>query len=155
MQQSSPGETKGRRYSSNQFAAVTGSDRISHLVELAGDDHLDKAIKKINGFGKLVRGWNGYDAVPPSTIACVSALAFLEILHAGSIETTRVAPSVVGGVGVTMKHADRKVYVEFYNDGGVYAMFTAKGADPITEPVRPQQTDYTRLTTQIQSHLYA
>src|SRR6185437_5938648 len=73
--------------------------------------------KKLDAMSALQRGWNGYDAEPPSALAIATARNYLGHLSAEQLSPTRVAPSVVGGVGVTCRKADHRVYVEFYNDG--------------------------------------
>ena len=54
----------------------------------------------------------------------------------------RLKPSVVGGIGVTFKINDRKCYVEFYNNGTVYALFSDGLSDPETYQIRPTAQDY-------------
>ena len=49
-----------------------------------------------------------------------------------------MAPSAVGGVGITIRGGDRKVYFEFYNDGVVYVLFADLAEHTNMRPVRPE-----------------
>jgi hypothetical protein len=70
----------------------------------------------------LVKGWDGYDADPPSDEAIAGASKYLDLLDLAGIPPDRVASSVMGGVGVTHKLDVGRVYVEFLNDGQTYVL---------------------------------
>ena len=80
----------------------------------------------------LRQGWDSYDAPPPSAIAIANARRFVEL---AARKPERIAPSAVGGVGVSHRENGRKVYTEFYNDGRVYALYSARPAEPTTRRV--------------------
>lgn len=84
---------------------------------------------------QLARGWNGYDAPPPSDWSINQARHFHLLAEFGH----RLAASAIGGVGCTIRGAKNQVYVEFRNDNSVYAMFT----DGTPEPVRITKVDAT------------
>lgn len=55
-----------------------------------------------------------------------NAERFLSVMEEEQFPPTRVAPSVVGGVGITRRNGEKRVYVEFYNDGRVHALLAEK-----------------------------
>ena len=58
----------------------------------------------------LQDGWNGYAAPAPSERAIDTANSFIDILVRAKYEPKRLAPSAVGGVAVTQRSGNRKVY---------------------------------------------
>lgn len=84
---------------------------------------------KLDEMLNLEDGWNSYKAPAPSPIAVQNARVFLaELEKQNFLSPRRVMPSAVGGVGVTLGEV-RHVYVEFYNQGQICALF----ADDDTE----------------------
>lgn len=77
---------------------------------------------KLDEMKLLEKGWNSYDADPPSILAIEKAKSFLDLLPTAA----RVSASAMGGVGVTYKNKKRKAYVEFYNNG-TYHMLVSDG----------------------------
>src|SRR5438270_13753218 len=65
----------------------------------------------------LGAGWNRHNAPPPAPIAIDNARRFLRLMTDDRQEPTRLAASVVGGVGITWRSENREVYLEFYNNG--------------------------------------
>ena len=114
-----------------------------------------RALDVIEGMKELNAGWDSYSAEPPSMLALHYATEFLYALFSSDIEPARIAPSVVGGVGITVKNAARKVYVEFYNDGMTHALYAKKGQEPFSYPVRTENNGFRSLTAEIQQHLHA
>ena len=53
----------------------------------------------------------------------------------------------MGGVAVTRRHGERKVLVEFYNDGTVYALFSDRGAAAMDVKLIPQELFATFVAT--------
>jgi len=76
----------------------------------------DKFIKKINKFAELKKGWDSYDARPPSKLAVEKAIEFLKLLPN---EPRKISPSVVGGIAFRFDMD----YVEIENDGRVFVVF--------------------------------
>jgi hypothetical protein len=89
---------------------------------------------KLDAMSALKQGWNSYSADPPSPNAIEIARRFIRHLESNGLPPTRVAPSVVGGVGVTRKVGDKRAYFEFYNDGTAHVML-AEGAEARTFPL--------------------
>jgi hypothetical protein len=82
-----------------------------------------------------------------------TAREFLECLRRGERKPSRLSRSVVGGIGITFKRADRKVYVELTNKGTVHALFSDGSADPKVEKVSPDEAGFARLVSRIRAYL--
>jgi hypothetical protein len=89
-------------------------------------------VAKVWSFGRLAHGWNGSRAPAPTLPAVVHAARFVAALTEAGDQPTRVAPSAVGGVGITRRVGERKVLVEFFNDGSASALF----ADDATQQLQ-------------------
>lgn len=81
-------------------------------------------LDKLFGYAVLKSGWDGYNAPGPSKRAILRSGTFLTRLSGLHLLPVRVAPSVVGGIGITFRNGMREVYVEFYNDGGIHALLS-------------------------------
>lgn len=112
-------------------------------------------FEKLESYSTLTTGWDGYGARPPEKAAIVSAKLFLSQLAERDRVPDRIKPSVVGGIGITFKLRQRKCYVEFYNNGTVYALFADGEAEPETCQVPPTAHNYKILIKEIQGYLNA
>jgi hypothetical protein len=111
------------------------------------------AAETLDGFAILKQGWDGYAADAPSAIAIHNAREFLHTLHIDDPSPTRIAPSVVGGVGITFRDGAKKAYVEFYNDGLTHLLYSGAGDDVSTHPVETEN-GYQSLVNEIRQHLH-
>ncbi len=112
-------------------------------------------FEKIDSWLGLAPGWDGYSASPPSSLAVEGAKEFLTLLRGSELEPARVRPSVANGIGLTVRKGRRKVYVEFYNDGTVYALFSDGESEPETRQIQARQDDYLALIGQTREYLNA
>jgi hypothetical protein len=103
----------------------------SRSVDVSGP--WQKWFAKLESLHELKPGWNGYTAPVPSDTALQTASIFLAELQAQGFEPTRLAPSAMGGVAITRRQGDRKGFVEFYNDGTVYALFSIRSGQMISK----------------------
>jgi hypothetical protein len=87
---------------------------------------------KLDSLTELTAGWDGYKAEPPSAAVVAAAKHFLA---SNDLSPSRLAPSVVGGVGITFKHGGRKAYLELTNAGAVSLLLSDGVSDPHAEPV--------------------
>ena len=110
---------------------------------------------KVDRFYRLKDGWDGYFAPVPSMLAIEAAKQFLHALEQFKSEPSRVAPSVEGGVGVTHKNGRRRVYVEFFNNGEVYALFSDDVEMPQTKRIPPDAARFNDLSAEIRKYLNA
>jgi hypothetical protein len=99
--------------------------------------HLAEWEAELHKFENLKSGWNGYDAPPPNPAAIASASDYLCIAQQEGFQPHRIEPSVMGGIGVTHRQDNRKVYVEFYNHGAVHSLFSERSGKMHTMPVIP------------------
>ena len=79
---------------------------------------------KLKELTRLSDGWDSYAAPAPGSKAFSAAELYLSALELLGWEPARVEASAMGGIGITHKQGVRKVYVEFYNDGRVHALFS-------------------------------
>jgi hypothetical protein len=122
--------------------------------ENAGADRLwDGWFQKLEACLSLNPGWNGYTAQPPSRTAVEYARVLLSVMCREGYAPTRLAPSAMGGVAVTRKAGNRKVLVEFYNDGRAFALFSERGGDMRTTPVGTDRMAFLALLRQMREYL--
>ncbi|HEX5244781.1 MAG TPA: hypothetical protein VFW23_16070 [Tepidisphaeraceae bacterium] len=136
----------------------TNAERV-HPKTMSGDESFEwfsQAVNTVAGFRSLQLGWDGYSAEPPKEIATYYAREFLFALSSSiGMKPTRVAPSSVGGVGISIKRNRRKAYVEFYNDGLTHVLFAGKDPEPIAKAVRPENNGFRDLVSEIRHYLDA
>jgi hypothetical protein len=130
---------------------------VSHPVQdpMIKSCEMDRWLDNLDRMCQLKEGWNGYSAPVPSRTAIVTARDFLEALSETSLEPSRVAPSVEGGVGITHKKAGRRVYVEFFNNGAICALFSDNSSAPKSERVAPYRDRFRELAARIREYLDA
>jgi hypothetical protein len=112
----------------------------------------EQTFKKL---GHLREGWNGYKAPAPSKLAIDLARNFVDTLLREKYEPRRLAPSAVGGVGVTQRKGDKSVYVEFYNDGRVLALFSDDVNEPEIKRIEPSYQSFKKLIVEMRDYLDA
>jgi hypothetical protein len=86
--------------------------------------------EKLDEMAELRKGWDGYDADAPEEDAIDMARFYLMTYVPGRKFLARLKPSVQGGVGATFRNPDfpnRRVYMEFFNEGDGAAMFISDG----------------------------
>ena len=93
----------------------------------------------LRSFARLQPGWDGYSAAPPTHVVVAAARDFLTATAEAETPPDRIAPSVVGGIGVTFRRNGHKVYVEFRNTGSILALFSDGTTEPVVEPVDPSE----------------
>ena len=99
--------------------------------------------KTLHSFKDLKPGWNGYSASPPERLALRNAEQYLCVASHFDLEPTRLAPSAVGGVGITHRRGPLKAYVEFFNNGKVHTLFSDdEKKELFTSPVDPTTKGY-------------
>ena len=108
---------------------------------------------RLDQCGQLKVGWNGYDAAAPSAEAIAWAKSFLSSIMGDANTPSRIAPSTVGGIGITHKNRARRVYVEFFNDGDILALFSDNETEPISKRVKPGYGAFRELNSDIRNYL--
>jgi hypothetical protein len=103
---------------------------------------------------QLQDGWNGYAAPAPNDNAIKLAEQICLHLQSDRLEPNRVAPSVIGGIGITRRNGKRKVYVEVRNDGRTYALLS-DGIDQATRQVEMSDIGLSTLSQSMREYLDA
>lgn len=123
-----------------------------HFVRIEPEP-IASALKQLDDMHKVVDGWNGYSAPAPSAFAIDNARQFVNELYKVVPTAMRVAPSAVGGVGITLSKGEKAVYVEFYNDGSIYRMLIDDGIDTDVQPVRPDAHNLELLASEATNYI--
>ncbi len=66
-------------------------------------------FEKLDACLGLAPNWDGYSALPPSSLAVGKAKEFLTLLRGSELEPARLKPSVASGIGLTIRKGRRKV----------------------------------------------
>ena len=96
-------------------------------------------IEKLHGFARLETGWNGSNAEAPSALAITTAEQFLN--SCPNWPPARIEPSAMGGVGITYRTGERRVYVEVYNDARIHALFSDRSGGELKMRTKPLTLD--------------
>ena len=137
---------------SSTLSLATPSLRVVYQIESSSMAYWEA---KLTDMVRLKEGWNGYSAPAPSVSAINTAKSFVRVLMRENQEPRRVAPSAVGGVGVSRRNAKRKVFVEFFNDGKVFALFSDGESEPLSKEVVPGLQTFKNLTREMRDYLDA
>lgn len=97
---------------------------------------IEGARAQLKAAESLQAGWNGYSAPAPHPWSIEEARRFCDSVWLQGIKPSRVAPSAVGGIGITFRNGSQKVYVEFLNDQSIYALYSQRSVDPSVQPIR-------------------
>jgi hypothetical protein len=118
-------------------------------------DRVAALLAELNSFGNLTKGWNGYSAPPPTSVAINNAEALVIETNAGNTVPVRVEPSAMGGIGVTFAAGSREVVVEFYNNGTAHALFADNATEEMdTRPIAPLASNYRGFLVEVHQYLY-
>lgn len=110
--------------------------------------------QRLNALRHLSSGWDGHRAAPPAPIALETAARIAQTLEEHELRVTRIAPSVVGGIGITLRTGGKKFYIEVYNSGLVYVLQASADAEPRSYPVRAESSrDRSAIAQQARAHL--
>jgi hypothetical protein len=110
-------------------------------------------FEKLASFHALKDGWNGYTAAAPNERALENAQLFLQVIQLEGVEPTRIGPSAMGGVAVTRQVGKRKVFVELYNDGRAYALFSEKAGEMNVVPLLANSISFRGLAANMREYL--
>ncbi|MEQ9588029.1 MAG: hypothetical protein RJS97_08755 [Parvibaculaceae bacterium] len=103
---------------------------------------------------KLKEGWNGYSAPAPNDIAIANAGDFLKVMQECGHLPIRVAPSAVGGIGITCRRHSRKVYVEFFNNALISGLFANDATQSMfTKKIDKTPEDFDDVISDIEEYL--
>jgi hypothetical protein len=112
-----------------------------------------KLYRKLESLIQLPKGWDGYKAPLPNMVARDRARSFLDSLCRENYSPFQIAASVIGGIGVNRRHGNKKVYVEFNNNGKVHALFSDGASSPRVEPIQPDMIGFQVLIQRMRAYL--
>jgi hypothetical protein len=118
-------------------------------------DEMNQLQSRLSKIGSLSAGWDGYSAPAPSSSALRIAKDLLKTFCREDFAPKRVSPSAVGGVGITHKRKTRKIYIEIYNNGEVYALFSDGISEPDVKQVELDEQSLLRLVRAMRVYLDA
>jgi hypothetical protein len=158
-------ETTGEKWHDNIaewtriIATITDLERRARMsrsqVATPNEPNLARVREMLREFSAMPVGWDGGSAKPPSATAIRCADEFLVAAAAVNFNPRNVAPSVVGGIGVTFRANGRKSYVEFYNDGRAAVLHSDGVSEPEVHSVRMEGDGSARLVEEIRRYLNA
>jgi hypothetical protein len=108
---------------------------------------------KLASLRSLRPGWNKRGAAAPSERAITNAEAMAEAMARRGRAPTRVAPSAVGGVGITRRQGSRMAYAELYNDGSACALFADDDSEGTTFPFSTDPEGLHRILDRMEAYL--
>jgi hypothetical protein len=108
---------------------------------------------RLDACRSLQEGWNGYTAPAPAPVSIDNARVFLEAMQQAQYEPTRLAPSAMGGVAVTRRVGDKKVLVEFYNDGRAFALFSTRPSEMRVVPLAVAPASFQAFVVEMREFL--
>lgn len=112
-------------------------------------------LEKIVALGRLEKGWNGYRAPAPASVAVGNAKDLFEAACVRDIMPERVDASAMGGVGMTFTTGDREVVAELYNNGTAHALFADSTTEEMdTRPISPTAEGYDAFLDEVRRYLY-
>ena len=108
-------------------------------------------LSSLGSFRNLHRGWDSYEAEPPSETALENAQRFIRFLmDSESSLPVRVAPSAEGGVTLVLSSGgSRYADIECFNDGEVLAIISEPAQEPTIWPVTLDEEDLGTVLAQI------
>jgi len=128
---------------------------VIRVMYNTASDEMSQLQIKLTKLHRLPPGWDGYSAPAPSERAITTAESLLSALLREDFAPRRISPSSVGGIGITHKRESRKVYVEIYNSGEVYALFSDGVSEPDIKQIEPGYQSFNQLITLMKAYLNA
>lgn len=95
------------------------------------DSERAEQLAKLHAFRSLQRGWDSYDAEPPSELATTNATRVLHVIWSIGLASPikAIVPSVEGGISIVFSASGQKYAdIECFNDGEILAL-TSEGVD--------------------------
>ena len=130
------------------------NDVILQRRDAASTSGWDKWFQKVEEALHLEKGWNGDDAPAPELVSAVQSTRLLDAMRRADYPPTRIAASAMGGIAITRKVGNKKVLVEFYNDGRAYFLFSDRGSGSMdVKPLLPDQASLTRFIASMRDFL--
>lgn len=104
---------------------------------------------------KLEKGWNGYDAEPPSRESVYRANVILLHLEVFDLPPNRIGASGGEGVAISFYRDDRYACIECFNSGEIVATTMSDTADPFAWDLTKGKDDIAKTLATIRKFLNA
>ena len=112
----------------NLHAGVDASDFLSAM------ERSHRATSEVQQLRHLVKGWDSYEAEPPSDWAISEALRIVGAAFNLRMEVTRAIPSADGGIGICFVKGDRYSHIEASNQNELtLVMFSGQELGQVLE----------------------
>jgi hypothetical protein len=109
---------------------------------------------KLDALETPPKDWNPSLGPLPTPGVLSQTRAFLAQLRLAGKMPSRLSLSVIGGIGITFRRGERKVYVEFSNKGSVHALFSDNSTDPEVKRIPQDVTGYSNLIEEVEQYLH-
>ena len=96
---------------------------------------LNKDALNWKELSQLKRGWDSYNAEPPSQAAITKAKQIAKQL---TLQPTKITPSAEGGVAITFIKGRRYADIECFNEGSVVAGISSGNGRPACWELNPK-----------------
>lgn len=93
--------------------------------------------QRIRSFGQLEKGWDTYDAEPPSALAIQNTLEFVRVVEKLCLRTDWVEPTSDDSIMLELKVGDVLQEWDFYSDGDVAVMYEWPNGRDTCHMVKP------------------
>lgn len=97
------------------------------------DSERAEQLAKLHSFSGLQRGWDSYDAEPPSELATTNATRVLHVIWSVGLASPikAIVPSVEGGISIVFSASSQKCAdIECFNDGEILALTSESAGEP-------------------------
>lgn len=100
-------------------------------------------IQRVRNFATLPKGWDSYDAAPPSAVAIRNTLAFLNVLRSLSIYPAWVEPTSDDSIMLEVRVGNVLEEWDFYSDGDVAVLHELPSGTTECRMVKPAAWEMT------------
>jgi hypothetical protein len=110
--------------------------------------------RKAKSLIRLNVGWDGDRAPPPQNFAVQNARRVLLALQDQALLPSKLNPTVVGGIGITIKRCDKKAYIECSNKGSVLLLLSDGESEPQVTKFEPSENRFRSLIDAARTYLH-
>jgi hypothetical protein len=101
----------------------------------------------------LERGWDGYDAAPPNSLALELTRWILDASMDANFPPVGLAPSVEEGTTLTFLSGAQMAAIECYNSGELFAVMSDGHGDPTIWEIAPDADSITEALSRMRDFL--
>jgi len=124
--------------SSHRFLKEASADCAWLKLPKKGALTWPRLEKRVLDFTRLKKGWDSYDAEPPSPMAARNTLAFLDLLKTLSLQPDWVEPTSDDSIMLEVKVGGFLQEWDFYSDGDVAVLYELENGRNECHLVKPE-----------------